>query len=187
MILLLPTSSTWSILWSWKYSWSSQFQIWELRKYSTMHDLKVLSCVSRCWVQCPLEWEALVKQCHCWRSSFVTAGLLALSTGSFWCYALPTGAGEEAERACAMGVQPTWTAHGTNKATAEASVSSSKGKWEQAQRYLLQSDLSSMQVKSALTKNNRWPLKWKPTYLFHRMYNAREVATQILCDRGGMA
>lgn len=39
------TSSVWNILWSWKYSWSSRFQIWELLKYSTMHCLKVLSCV----------------------------------------------------------------------------------------------------------------------------------------------
>lgn len=140
-----------------------------------------------CKAQCTPEWEALVKQCHCWRSSSVTTGLLALSTGSFWCYALPAGAGEEAERVCAMRVQLAWTAHGRSKTTTEASISSSKGKWEQAQRYLLQSDLWSMKVKSALTKNNGWPLKWKPTYLFYSMYNAREVGMQILCDRNGMA
>lgn len=106
---------------------------------------------------------------------------------SLWCYALPAGAAEEAERVRATGVQVAPTAPGRNKATPDAAAIHSKGKRGQAHRYLLQRDPSSVQGKSWLAKNKGWPLKWKPTFFFPQHIMQERWECEFYIDKGDMA
>lgn len=124
-----------------------------------------------CRAQCPLEWEALAKQCCCWRSSSVPTSLLALSTGSFRLQVLEGKLKECVPR------ESSWHEHLMEEIKRPQKLRSSAAR-ENGSRpkgTCYEATCQACKWRQQWLKVMDGSFRWKPTNLFRSIYNAMEM------------